>query len=297
MKRLVALVGFFLVAGCGAVGGPSTHTIALSYKKGDTYKYHYQATLNYTIGIQSMSIPVRVELTADEKATVNSVDQNGTADVTVDLSNTVVKTTANGTSNTTTTDKPTTLEVKIGPDGRIVSVNGEASNISTGLPGIPGSQGGLISAVLPDKPVKVGDTWVKSYDQTSPLGTGSIKVNSNNKYAKDEKVGSVNAAVVQSTIDTNINLNVDTAQAAQGGSTLFPGGSGTGLSGVAINGTDASTVCSWIDTGAKRIVKTLQNDTIDATLTFTSTPGSQPNPFLTGPLTLKGTQILDMTPA
>lgn len=296
MIKKIAVAGFVLVAACGSLNtGPQTHAITLSYKTGDTYKYHYHAVLNYTIGIQSMSIPVRVDLAADEKITVKSVDSSGTADLTADLSNVTVKTTANGTTNTTTTDTPTSLEMKVASDGRVVSVNGSSTTTGAGVPGIPGGQGGLISAILPDKAVKVGDTWTKAYDQTPGVGTGSVHVTSSNKYARDEKVGSVNAAVVESTINTTINLSVDTAS-GQGGSSLLPG-EASGLSGVSITGTDLSTVSSWVDIGAKRLVKTHQNDAVDATLNFTMAPGSAANPMLTGPLTLKGTQVLDMTPA
>lgn len=298
MIKRIALVGLFLVAACGSVGvGNQTHAITLAYKTGDTYRYHYSATLNYTVVIQTMSIPVRIELAADEKLTVKSVDSSGTADLTADLTNLSVKTTANGTTNTTTSNTPTSVEMKVASDGRIMSVNGNALGSGGTLPGVPGMQGGLVSAILPDKPVKVGDTWTKNYDQSAPTGTGTIHITSTNKYAKDEKVGNVNAAVVQSTVNTNIDLSIDSTATGQGGSSLIPSGESSGLSGIKISGTDLSTVNSWVDTGAKRIVKTHQNDAVNMTLSFTMAPGSQANPLLTGPLTVKGTQIVDMTPA
>lgn len=295
MKRL-ALLGFLLIAACASVGGGnSAHAITLSYKSGDTYKYHFHGLLNYTVGIQGTTIPVNVDLAADEKMTVKSVDSSGIADINVDLTNLVVKTTANGTTNTTNTSTTTSIEMKIGPDGHVVSINGNAIQGSVGVPGISGSQGGLLSAILPDKPVKVGDTWTKDFDENAPLGSGTIHVSSTNKYTKDEKVGSVNTSVVDSNITTTINLKVDST--TQGGTDLFPTGGSSGMTGFSMNGTDTATVTSWVDTGAKRIVKTHQTDTVDATLNFTTAAGATPNPFLSGPLTLKGTQTLDMTPA
>lgn len=295
MRRL-ALVGLFLIAACGSIGNSNqAHAITLSYKSGDTYKYQFHAVLDYTVGIQTMTIPVKADISANEKITVKSVDSTGTADLNVDLTNLTVKTTTNGTTNTTTTTNPTSVEMKVASDGRIISVNGNAVGGASAVPGVYGSQGGLISAILPDKPVKVGDTWTKDFDENAPTGSGSVHATSTNKYTKDEKVGSVNAAVVQSNVNTTIHLSIDASSA--GGSSLVPAGGSSGLQGFKMDGTVASTVTSWVDTSAKRIVKTHQADNIDATLNFTAAAGSQPNPLLSGPLTIKGTQTLDMTPA
>ena len=296
MKRLIFLVAL-VVAACGSVGVHQAHAITLAYKTGDAYSYHFHAVLNYTVGISTMTIPVTADVAADEKMTVKSVDSSGTADLDVQLTNLAVKVTANGTTNTTTKDTATSIEMKVASDGHVISVNGNAIKGSPSIPGIPGTQGGLLSAILPDKAVKPGDTWTKSFDVTPPAGSGSIHVASTNKYARDEKVGSVNAAVVQSNINTTINLSLDTSASGQGGASLFPSTGSSGLQSFSIKGTDTSIVTSWVDTTAKRILKTHQADTLDLTLAFTMEPGSTPGVMLNGPITLKGTQTLDMTPA
>lgn len=296
MRKLIFLVAL-LVAGCGSFAVPQAHAIALAYKTGDAYNYHFHAALNYTVGISTMTIPVTADVSADEKMTVKSVDSSGTADLDVQLTNLAVKITANGTTNTTTKNTATTIEMKVGSDGRVISVNGNPISGSLSIPGVPGTQGGLLSAILPDKAVKPGDTWTKSFDVAPPAGSGTIHVASSNKYARDEKVGSVNAAVVQSNINTTINLNLSTLAAGQGGASLFPSTGSSGLQSFTLKGTDASVVTSWVDTGAKRILKTHQTDTIDLTIAFTMAPGSTPGVVLNGPLTVKGTQTLDMTPA
>lgn len=298
MIRRIALLGFFLIAACGSIGSTNqAHAITLGYKSGDTYKYQFHAALDYTIGIQTMTVPVKADLSANEKITVKSVDSSGTADLNVDLTNLKIATTTNGTTNTTTTDTSQTVEMKVASDGRVISVNGSSVSSGSSLPGVNGTQGGLISAILPDKPVKVGDTWTKDFDESAPIGSGSVHATSTNKYTKDEKVGSVNAAVVDSNVNTTINLTIDSSSTGASGSPLIPAGSSSGIQGLKMNGTVASTVTSWVDTGAKRIVKTHQTDNIDATLDFTMAAGAQPNPLLSGPLTIKGTQTLDLTPA
>jgi hypothetical protein len=164
------------------------------------------------------------------------------------------------------------------------------------MPGYSGSEGGLVSAILPDKPVKPGDTWTKNYDQGNPKGsTGSIHVTSDNKYLRDEKVNNVNAAVVESKINTNLDLTFD--MSALGGTALFPStSSSSGLKSMGFKGTTANDVTSWIDSSARRIVKSHSTGSLDATLTFNVSGGTAP-PGLTGPLTFKGTQTLDMNPA
>jgi hypothetical protein len=297
MKRLAAAL-FLAVAACGTFGAQA-HNVSLAYKAGDTFKYKLHATVDYTVGLQAMSVPLKLDITADETATVKSVDASGTADVSLALSNMSLKTTVGGTTNTTTTSKTTNVELQIGSDGRIVSVNGNALG-SGGVPGL--SPGGLISAILPDRAVKPGDTWTKSFDQANPKGTGTVHVTTKNKYDRDENVGSVSAAVIESNITSAINLTFDTsALAGEGGGVALPGGaSGStarSIKGVTVTGTTTSDVTSWIDTAARRLLKSHSTGTLDGTITVTMAPGATATPGLTGPITVKGTQSLDVDPA
>lgn len=299
MRRVTALVALFLVAACGSIG-VQAHTVSLAYKAGDTYKYALHAVLNYTIGAQGLSLPLNVEMSGKENVKVKSVDSSGTADLSIDLTNLSVKTTVNGTTNTTTTTTPTSIEVKVGSDGRIVSVNGSAFGSSGTLPGMSGADGGLVSAILPDRPVKPGDTWTKSFDQTSPLGsTGSYHVTTDNKYLRDEKIAGVEAAVVESRITGALDLTFNLpAMSGQAGNPLFPSGGPSGeLESMSMKGTAKSDVTTWIDSSARRIVKSHSTGSIDATLTLNMTPGTgTTTPGLTGPITIKGTLTLDMKP-
>ena len=85
---------------------------------------------------------------------------------------------------------------------------------------------------------------------------------------------------------------------ARGGSSttpLLPGGAG-GLQSITMKGTTTTDVTSYIDAGAHRVVKTHSSGTIDASMTMNMPVGAA-NPMLAGPITFKGTQTLDMTPA
>ena len=293
MKKL-AVAALFLVAACGSATTVSAHTISLAYKAGDSYKYALHFVLNYTVGIQSMgmSVPLDLDLSAKETVKVNSVDSAGVADVTITLTNLTTKTSANGTTTTTTTAN-TTVNVKIGPDGRVISVNGNAVG-SGSLPGMSATDSGFVSAILPDHAVKPGDTWSKSYDQTGVAGsTGALHVTSDNKYLRDEKVNNVAAAVVDSKINATLDLKFDSGS---GGATpLFPAGAG-GMQSMAMTGSEKSDVQSWIDTSARHVLKSHSTGSVDATMNIKMTAGST-QPGLSGPITIKGTMTLDMNPA
>jgi hypothetical protein len=295
MRRL-ALVAFLLVAACGSISAAQAHTLALAYKTGDTYKYTLHAVFKYTLGAEGMSIPLDMDITAKETMTVKSVDSSGTADLTVSVSGMTMKMTMSGTTNTTTTTTSADVDMKIASDGRIVSING--STLGSGsLPGMSGSEGGLVTAVLPDGKVKPGDTWTKTYDQANPMGSGTVHIVTNNKYVDDEKVGSVDTAKVQSNIATTIDLTIDLSSlGGSSGTPLLPGGGASGLQSITMKGTTTTDVTSWIDASAHRVVKTHSTGSLDATMSMNMAAGST-NPMLTGPITFKGTQTMDMTPA
>src|SRR5690348_4942623 len=120
--------------------------------------------MKYTIAAAGMSIPLNMDLGAKETATVKSVDPSGTADLSVVISDISIKMSMNGTTNTTTTKTGGTIDMKVAKDGRVLSVNGNAFGSSTPLPGMTGTQGGVVSVILPDHPVKPGDKWTKGYD-------------------------------------------------------------------------------------------------------------------------------------
>ncbi|HEV2413925.1 MAG TPA: hypothetical protein VGX27_03895 [Candidatus Dormibacteraeota bacterium] len=291
MKRL-GLLAIVIVAACGSFGAQA-HTVSLAYKAGDTYKYGLHIVMKYTITAAGLSIPFNLDMSAKESIAVKSVDASGTADLGVAVSNMSLKTSINGTTNTTTTTTAQSLDMKVAKDGRIVSINGTAFD-NTSFGGVSGVQGGLISAILPDKAVKPGDTWSKTFDQPNPFGVGSSQVTSNNTYLRDEN----NAAVIESKINGTLNMSIDpSALAGQSGTPVVPStGAAGGVQSISIAGTSTSDVTSWIDLSAKRLVKTRSTGSVNATLTVNMAAGST-TPGLTGPVTFKGTQTLDLTPA
>jgi len=292
VKRWLVLAIVALTA-CGSFG-LGAHPISLAFKSGDTYSFKLHAKLDYTIGAQGLSVPFKLELNAKDTVKVNSVDASGVADVTINLTDITIKSAINGTDDSHVA-KSETVNLKITSDGHIVSVNGTALT-SGSLPDFTGMGNGLISAVLPSGDVRVGDTWSKTYDSKPPTGSGSIHVKTDNKYVRDEKVGAVQTAVVESKITSTIDITLDLS--SLGVPMMNPRGTTTSpiAQTAAMKGTLTSTVTSWIDTAGHRIVKTHSTGKTDATLNLNMASASSSTSF-NGPVTFKGTQAVEIDPA
>jgi hypothetical protein len=295
MRRLAAIA--LAAVACGAVVAHA-QTLSLAYAKGATYHYTLHMTSNLSTDMGTVSAPVKMDMTAKEAVTVNSVDSKGVADVSLTFSDVhmvMSMTSANSstTINQTQSTFPTT-DLKIGPDGRVLSANGmDVSNEMTfGFGGVSS----FVIAVLPDNAVKPGDSWTKSYDQASPFGSGSTHITANSKYLRDETFHGIKAAVVETTTSANIDLSMTPTQQ----------GAGSGFPGTSIKGTWTSAVTSWIDPSAHRLLKTLMKGNNDVTMTVSipagipiNAPSGSPTvpPGMTGPFTMKGSETLDLEPA
>ncbi len=292
--RRIALIALFVMA-CGPTAAHA-QTLVLAYKSGDTYKYTLSSTANETIDVGGLTIPLKLEMTGGETVTVKSVDSQGTADVSIDLSNLVIKTTTGQTTNTTSGTPTPTISMKIGADGRILSVNG------TTIGGNPftifSGGGGFISAVLPDKSVAVGDTWSKDYDQANPMGTGTIRLMNKSKYLRDESLKGVNAAVVETTSTGSLDITVEMSKVMAGApassSSVIPPGLFQSLS---IKGTVTADTTTWVDPAGHRVMKSHKTGTANLTMTFSGASTGQTVPGLNGPISIKGDETTDQTPA
>jgi hypothetical protein len=291
--RRLALVVFLAIA-CGPAVAHA-QSLALAYQSGDAYKYALHSTATETVDTGVTTIPINFDLTARETVTVKSVDSSGTADLSISLSNLTIKSSANGVTNTTTGTPVPSIEMKVGADGRILSVNG---NVLGGSPFsmFSGMGGIFMSAVLPDNAVKPDDSWSKEYDQANTMGSGTIHVTTKSKYLRDESVNGVSAAVVETTSTTSVNITIDLSKllAGSGSSQVMPGAAYP----LTIKGTSSSDVTTWIDPAGHRVLKSHMTGTTDLTMTMQiKAPAGTTMPGLTGPSTIKGTQTLNLDPA
>jgi hypothetical protein len=148
-------------------------------------------------------------------------------------------------------------------DGRVVSTSGLtiASSGSGQFPGLSSTD--QISALLPDHVVKPGDTWTKSVSRTM-LGS-RISFQASGSYVRNEKVGGVTAAVIQSkaTIPMKFTLTgADLASLLPGLRGALPSNAKMGYSGQV-----ATASTTWIDPAAKKLLKTQATGTFAIDIT------------------------------
>jgi hypothetical protein len=287
VRRLIA-VAVLLVA-CGILPAHA-QTISLAFKQGEQFKYTLHFTGTFSAHVGSVSQDVKIDAKAKETVTITAVESDGTADMTLTLSDLTITTTgksADGGTTTSTTTQAGAIppqQLKVTPDGRILSINGESISSASPFGVLAGSY--LVYAVLPDTAVKPGDQWSKSYDQAQPGGSSNVHVTSNSTYLRDESFQGVSAAVIEtkSTADFTMNLfppqspPPNTPNGNRAGPT--PGGFG------AMQGSVASDTTSWIDPGARRVLKSSMKATLKASITE-----------FENQVTVTGTQSVDLEPA
>lgn len=281
MRRLVAIALFTV-----ACNGPAPHvfeaphaqTLTLSYAKGATYQYKFVLKSDFTIQTVALTEEEEINLSAKETLTVSSVDSAGVAEVMVTFTDAKLKTTLrSGQATVTVNDGPSTLidtHFWIAPDGRALSTYDGAT-----LPDEPvmfgvAADSRFVSAVLSGSAVKPRDAWTTIYDVPSGSGAGSIKVVAKSNYLRNETLGGVQVAVVETISTARVDIGI------RGGSDIL--------------GTASSDVTSWIDSSAQRVVKTVLTSSSDVSMAASPLGSLVPG---AGPFTQKGTQSLDLEPA
>jgi cytoskeletal protein CcmA (bactofilin family) len=287
VRRLIA-VAVLLVA-CGILPAHA-QTISLAFKQGEQFKYTLHFTGTFTAHVGSMSQDVKIDAKAKETVTTTAVESDGTADMTLTLSDLTITTTgksADGSTTTSTTTQTNAIppqQLRVAPDGRILSINGESISSTSPFGVLAGSY--LVYAVLPDSAVKPGDKWSKSYDQAQPGGSSSVHVTSNSTYLRDESLRGVNAAVVETKSTADFMMNLFSPQSpppnTPNGTRAGPTPAGLG----AMQGSVSSDTTSWIDPGAHRVLKSSMKAKLKATVSE-----------FENQVTVTGTQSVDLEPA
>lgn len=288
MRRLV-LVALVVVACAPSSAQTATpaagQPLKLAFHAGAVYRFSLHSIQGLTGGTDPA---LQVEFTAEETATVRSVDSAGTADVGVGLSNVVVQSGAAG--GQTDTSRPA-FGVRIAPDGRILSMDGPA--VASKFPFRTGFDANLIVAVLPDNNVVPGDSWTKEYDQLNPFGVGSgtIHIQSASKYLRNESINGVDAAVVETTSEATIHTTMTFGGTPTSGLPSYPVLPG-GVTGLALTGTTSTDVTTWIDPRRHGILKTHVTAKTNASLESVVAPGG--NTPATGPLSSQADESVDL---
>ena len=262
---LVAAAGSFLVLhrkGSESSGGTA---FALSLVQGETYRYQMALTFNGTISAGGQQVPFNMKASEMISWKVDSVDQDGTANVSMSIEK--LSATVNGTK--TPAELPPPVKIRVAKDGRVLT----AGNIELAGQGdvgtlFPGSD--QFVPLLPDHPVKPGDYWSKSFDQDFPFGSGHLHYTTRNLYVRDEMVGGVNAAVISSSVQLPLDFTLDLhklAQALGQSPSQVPSGARMIFGG----SVDMNTL-AWLDVPHGQLLKSSGNGTMDMTVELKGVP-------------------------
>src|SRR5436190_19759864 len=126
MRRLTA-VAVLLVA-C-AILPVHAQAISLAFKQGEQFKYALHFTGTFSAHIGAVLQDVKIDAKARETVVTAAVESDGTADMTLTLSDLTITTTgkaADGSTTTSTTTQNNAItpqQLKVAPDGRILRFN------------------------------------------------------------------------------------------------------------------------------------------------------------------------------
>jgi hypothetical protein len=293
-RRSIALaVAVFLVAAAGTYfvlnrGGSGGSAFALSLNQGESYTYMLSMTFNGSASAAGQEVPF--SLIGSETFTwkVDSVDANGVATITMSFQG--VSSTINGQRAPQAIPDP--IQIQVAKDGRILTAGNLAFAGGTDAgPAFLGAD--QITPLLPDHPVKPGDTWTKSFDQEFPFGGGKLHYESRNEYLRDENVDGVTTAVIATRMDIPLDLtvNMDKVLAVAGESDpSIPKGAKMIFSG-SMNFTQTS----WFDRAHGSLVKGSIAGTMDMSFEFKGLPQSPG--FPNGKLGFKGDMTIQIQQA
>jgi hypothetical protein len=277
--------------------------LALSFTAGDTHRYRIEQSMDLTVAGDAVGGTEQLQLEIEQLVswTVTGVDDDGVATIRVEVED--VSGTVNG-SPTPPSDPVPPVELRISPDGEVLSIGGPA----LGGAGIDLTQGGLdqlfdvpgsnqVTPLLPpDGDASPGDTWDTSYTHDVPFGEGSIELDATSRYERDERVEAAETAVIV----TDSDVRMDVAFAFADLIDMFAGGAmPTGASGMdalagasmTYAGTASSSQTGWLDLATRELVRMRTTGEVDLEMEIVGVPAAS------GTITVAGTYTQGMTKA
>ncbi len=297
---VIAGAAVFVAAhGNEAKAGP----LALAFTAGDTHRYRIAQSMDLTVGGDAIGGTEDLELEIEQLVswTVTEVDDDGVATIRVEVEE--MTGTVNGSPTPASGPVPP-VELRISPDGEVLSIGGPA----LGGAGIDLTQGGLgqlfdvpgsnqVTPLLPpDGDAVPGDSWDSSYTHDVPFGEGSIDLEATSRYDRDERVDGAETAVIV----TDSDVRMDVAFAFADLIDMFGGGEmPTGAPGVdaladasmTYAGTASSSQTGWLELATRELVQMRTTGELDLEMMIEGVPAAS------GTITVAGTYAQEMTRA
>jgi hypothetical protein len=291
MAVVVALVGGLVAFQLTRSGDEAeAQALTFSFTQGQTETYVMHMTMNGTMSMEGFGqesigeMPLDVDMTETMAWKVLSVDDEGVA--TVEASITDLSGAMDGVEIPDTTGEMPPTQMKIAPDGRLLEMDGTSVPSSlqgSGLEGVPGLD--QYTPLLPDGPVKPGDSWTKDFSEEVPFGEGTIEYTAVSTLDRYESVNGVEAAVITTEFELPLDFTFDFDELLAGQEN-----SGVDMSGVSATygGTVTLSMTAWVDPSGEQLLKSLSTGDIDMTMEMSGSPE------FTGRMTLEGTFSQEM---
>ena len=251
--------------------------LALLFRSGQTSAYRMSMKVNATIAVSGRSQSLDSSSSENLRWDVVSVNPNGTATIEVTASNATV--TSNGR----------TQPIDVAPQTLLLTRDGRLLDAGTLFADAPGGRlfggGGELSAILPAHSTKPGQSWTRHLSFTM-LGS-SLKYTLRSTYLRDERLGTEHAAVVRTVGTVPVDVSVRLSQFA---TLLGFGGRVPPAALLHERGNVRVHTVSWIDLGARRLLKTNGTSRMALQLTVRGVKGAS----RIGPIALNGTLAMSL---
>jgi hypothetical protein len=284
---VVAAGTYFFLNRRASSGGTA---LALALIRDGSYSYDVHLGMEGTISSQGQQMPFNMQLDQSISWHVESTDSDGTGTVAVS-----VKTNSARFNGQPAPAIPSqTTRIRVAKDGRILSaglqINGFSSNSDLGSL-VPGSD--QFMPLLPDHPVKVGDSWRKKFDQELPFGMGRLVYDVDSSLLRYEMLDGKRVAVLLSTFRLPLNMNIDLKKllsaSGNSGGQVIPGGSNARMK---FGGSVTMQQTAWFDQARGELYRSSGNAHFDMTIAFEGFPAAVNPP--TGPMHFTGTMNLQV---
>jgi hypothetical protein len=272
--------------------GGTRAALVLAFARGQSTSYEMNMAMKGSVGTGALHQPLDMKIMETITWHVISVDPEGVA--TVRLSGSDVSGSVNGVG-IPTPSQDLSFTMRISPDGRILTMNGLAlgGSMDSGGLGFPGM--GQLTPILPKHPVSPGDSWRKTFSQRFPFGHGSIRYTSKSTFVRFDDWNGAKAAVIRTKYHVPLAITMEFGKMmnALGAGASMPGAQSLAHARIAYGGSGTFTMTSWIDLGAKQMLKCSSTGVFDMTMRFSGLPpGAESFP---GTLSFKGTFTQELT--
>jgi hypothetical protein len=289
-------IAVVLIAGAVAFvatqGGDSAsaRALALSFTEGqsETYAIHMTMDGEVSSGLFG-AMTIELEMSQVQTWRVSAIDDEGVA--TIEVSTSEVSGSLNGVE-LPSTEAPS-LELRVAPDGRIVSVGGLALGGASQTQGFGFPGANQLTPILPDEGEEVapGDTWGKEFSQDFPFGEGTIEFTATSTYERNETVDGREAAVIvtEMTVPMDFTMRLTELIEALGEDTFGASGT-TGLdplreATIAYGGRGEFTQTSFVDLDEQELLRTRSAGDFEISMVFDGIPGFEGTMDFTGTFT------------